>query len=117
MTRIPSLDAPSPEGVTDPACTLGADDGRARVLRWQRLAAVTGPVSRRIGPVLEVRYPLDAGEELESLVTAERQCCQFVEWDIIRRSDTFVLRIAADPERPDDIEPFAALFGAATNEG
>jgi hypothetical protein len=43
-------------------------------LRWQRLAAVTGPVSRRSGAVVEISYPPDArvGEELESLVAAER---------------------------------------------
>jgi hypothetical protein len=115
MTSIP--DVPSPEPVNEAACTLGPDDGRARVLRWQQLAAVTRPVSRRSGPIVEVSYPLDAHEELESLVTAERQCCQFVEWDIVRRADTVVLRIAADPGRPDDVEPLAALFGAATNEG
>ena len=105
--------------MTEAACTLGADDGQARLLRWQQLAAVTGPVPRRIGPVLEITYPLGArvGQELEVLVAAERQCCQFVEWEVVRGSDAFVLRIAADPERPDDIEPFAALFGAASNDG
>ena len=105
--------------MTDPACTLGADDGRARVLRWQQLAAATGPVSRRSGPVMEVSYPRDArvGQELELLVAAERECCPFVEWEVVRGDAAIVLRIAADPERPDDIEPFAELFGAASNDG
>ncbi len=87
------------------------------MLRWRALAETAGPVARRIGPVLEVSYPLDAGEELELLVSAERECCQFVEWDIIRRDDTLVLQIAAEPERPDDIEPFADLFGASSDDG
>ncbi|HEY1989379.1 MAG TPA: hypothetical protein VGG43_07950 [Acidimicrobiales bacterium] len=103
--------------MTVAACTLEADDGRARMRRWRALAETAGPVARRIGSVVEVSYPLDAGEELESLVTAERQCCQFVEWDIIRRGEALVLRIAADPERPDDIEAFADLFGAGSGDG
>lgn len=103
--------------MTVAACTLGADDGRTRMRRWRALAETADPVARRIGPVLEVSYPLDAGEELESLVTAERQCCPFVEWGIIRRGDTLVLQIAADPERPDDIESFAHLFGASPDAG
>jgi hypothetical protein len=103
--------------MTVAACTLGADDGRARMRRWRALAQTAAPAARRIGPMLEVSYPLDAGEELESLVTAERQCCQFVGWDVIRRGDTLVLQIAADPERPDDIESFADLFDASSDDG
>ncbi len=103
--------------MTVAACTLGADDGRARMLRWEALAETAGPAARRIGPTLEISYPLDAGEELESLVTAERQCCQFVEWAIVHRGDTLVLRIAADPGRPEDIESFADLFGVSSDDG
>ncbi|HVB94761.1 MAG TPA: hypothetical protein VND67_10590 [Acidimicrobiales bacterium] len=89
------------------------------MLRWRRLAEKTRPVARRIGPHLEVTYPLDAqvGDELEYLVAAERRCCQFVDWDLIDRGDILVLRIAAHPERPDDIESFADLFGVSPNGG
>lgn len=103
--------------MTVAACTLGADAGRARMQRWRALAETARPAARRIGPVLEVIYPPNAGEELELLVTAERQCCQFVEWEIIRRGDTLVLQITADPERPEDIESFADLFGASSGDG
>lgn len=109
--------APDPEAMTVAACTLGADDGRTRMLRWRALAEVARPVARRIGSVLEVSYPFGAGEELESLVAAERQCCPFVGWDIVRRGDAFVLQIAADPHRPDDIDSFAHLFGASSDDG
>jgi hypothetical protein len=117
MTEDP--DAPRPRAVTVAACTLGADDGRDRMVRWRRLTEAARPVARRIGPVLEVTYPSEAGvgEELESLVTAERKCCAFVAWDVRRAGDDFLLRIAADPERPGDIEPFATLFGAEPNRG
>ena len=109
-------DAPK-RAMTVAACTLGADDGRDRMVRWRRLTEAARPVARRIGPVLEVTYPPEAGvgEELGSLVAAERQCCAFVEWDVTGDGDDFLLRIAADPERPGDIEPFAALFGAEPN--
>jgi hypothetical protein len=39
-----------------------------------------------------------------------------VEWEVVRNGDAVVLRIAADPGRPDDVEPFAALFGAAPSD-
>jgi hypothetical protein len=105
------------EAMTVAACSLGADDGRTRMLRWRALAEAAGPAARRIGPVLEISYPLDVRQELESLVAAERQCCQFVGWDIMRRGDTLVLQIAADPGRPDDIDSFAELFGASSGGG
>lgn len=103
--------------MTIAACTLGADDGQDRRRRWRALTEAAAPTARRTGPVVEVTYPLDAGEELDSLVNAERQCCQFVDWDIIRRGDSLVLHIAADPERPADIESFADLFGASLDDG
>jgi hypothetical protein len=110
---------PQNNDMTIAACTLGADDGRDRMVRWRRLTEDARPVARRIGSVLEVTYPLEAGvgEELEMLVAAEQQCCAFVAWDVRRAGDDFLLRIAADPERPGAIEPFAALFGAEPTRG
>ncbi|HWD52816.1 MAG TPA: hypothetical protein VG412_10465 [Acidimicrobiales bacterium] len=105
--------------MTVAACALGPDDGRDRMERWRRLTEGARPVARRMGAVLEVTYPPGAGvaEELESLVAAERQCCGFVGWDVSRAGVGLLLHIAADPERPGDIEPFAVLFGAEPNDG
>ncbi len=96
------------------ACTLGPDDGPARLRRWQAVADKGHPVAQRRGHRLEVRYQPEAGvrDELEALAAAERQCCKFVAWDVIQDGQHPVLRVTADPSRPDDVAPIAALFGA-----
>ena len=96
------------------ACALGPEDGRARVHRWQSLAATASPRARRSGYRLEVGYAPDRGvrEELESLAAAERQCCSFVSWEVRLDEGHPTLHVTADPRRPDDIAPIAALFGA-----
>jgi len=96
------------------ACTLGLDDGPARMLRWQRLGETADPVARRAGPVLEVRYRPEPGvrEELEALAAAERQCCSFVAWTVTEDGGHPILRVVADAGTPDDVASIAALFGA-----
>lgn len=96
------------------ACTLGSDDGPARMRRWQALADKGRPTARRSGHRLEVRYQPEAGvrDELQSLAAAERQCCKFVAWDVIQDAAHAVLVVTADPRRPDDIAPIADLFRA-----
>jgi hypothetical protein len=95
------------------ACTLPGD-GAARVRRWQGLAARGCAVARLSGHVLEVRYSLQPGVrgELEELAAAERLCCSFVTWTVSQDGDHVMLRVAADPERPDDVADIASLFGA-----
>jgi hypothetical protein len=96
------------------ACTLGPDDGAARLRRWQLLAKKSPPRARRSGNTLEVRWQLQAGvkDELEALAAAERQCCSFAEWTVTQEEDHVVLHVRADPGRADDIAIFAALFRA-----
>jgi hypothetical protein len=96
------------------ACTLGADDGAARMQRWEALSAAGHPTARRTGHLLEVRYDpeLDVRDELEALAAAEQVCCSFVTWEISQDGDQIVLCVKADPSRPDDVAPIAALFGA-----
>lgn len=96
------------------ACTLSADDGPARTQRWQALSAAGHPSARRSGHLLEVRYDPELGvrETLEALAAAEQRCCSFVTWEVSQDGDQIVLRVKADPSRPDDVAPIAALFGA-----
>lgn len=96
------------------ACTLGPDDGAARMRRWEALSEKGRPGARRRGHLLEVRYQPEPGirEELEALAAAERQCCSFVAWNVSQDQDDVILRVTADPGVPDDVAPIAALFGA-----
>jgi hypothetical protein len=73
------------------ACTLGPDDGAARLRRWQILAEKSPPRAQRSGNMLEVRWQLQAGvkDELEALAAAERQCCSFVSWGVTQREWTW----------------------------
>lgn len=105
----------SPEVVQLPiACTLGPDDGAARIQRWEALSAKGRPSARRSGHLLEVRYEPEPGlrEELQALAAAERQCCSFADWKVTQEQDHVVLYVRADPARPDDIAVFADLFRA-----
>jgi MerR family copper efflux transcriptional regulator len=95
------------------ACTLGPNDGATRMRRWQDLSAQGRPTTRRSGHLLEVRYHAGRGirEELEALAAAERECCAFVTWTVGQEEGHVVLRVEANPARPDDVAPIAALFG------
>jgi hypothetical protein len=95
------------------ACALGADDGPARMRRWQALAEKGRPSARRHGHRLEVRYQAEPGvrDELEALAAAERECCSFVSWAVIQDGESSVLRVVGDPSDPDAVTPIAALFG------
>ncbi len=96
------------------ACTLGSNDGAARMQRWAALSETDRPHVRRSGHLLEVRYEPKVGvrEKLEALAADERRCCSFVAWEVIQDPDHVVLRITADPVTPDAVAPIAALFGA-----
>lgn len=95
------------------ACTLGPDDGPARMRRWQALAEKGHPSARRGGHRLEVRYQAQPGvrDELEALAAAERDCCSFVAWEVTQDGPEAVLRVTAEPSAPGDVAPIAALFG------
>jgi len=97
------------------ACTLGPDDGAARLRRWSILIEKSPPSTRRDGRMLEIRWQADAGvrDELEALAAAERECCSFASWIVSTDGGDIVLRVAADPTSPDDIAPIAAVFQAA----
>ena len=94
------------------ACTLGPDDGRARLLRWQQLHEHAAPAAHLDGGRLEVRYPPGPGvqEELISLAAAERACCSFAEWTVTSVDGKPTLQVTA---APDALGTVAALFGVA----
>jgi hypothetical protein len=94
------------------ACTLGVEDAAARVRRWQALAEESPPRVRRSGHQLEIRWRLDAdgAAELEALVAAERECCAFVEWAVIRQDPDTIVQVTAEVGRPEDVDAIAPLF-------
>jgi len=96
------------------ACTLGPDDGAARLRRWRALAARFPPHAVRAPGRLELRWRLDpeAARELHALAGAERECCAFASWTVIRDGADTILRVTADPERPDDLAAVEHLFDA-----
>lgn len=66
------------------ARTLGPEDSRSRMLRWQRLHEAAGPVARLNLGRLEVRYRPRPGvrAELAELAAAEQICCSFASWSV-----------------------------------
>jgi hypothetical protein len=79
------------------ACTLGATDGAARLARWRALSHARLTV-QRTPDQLVVLYRSQRGvyEELEALVTGERACCSFAEWELTRDAEHLVLRVRSD---------------------
>jgi len=98
------------------ACTLGPEDGRSRMLRWQQLREDAAPVARLDGGRLEVRYQSGPGvqAELSDLAAAEQTCCSFVTWSVSEVEDQPVLHVLAPADTPEALEPIAALFGATS---
>ncbi len=105
----------APVGDVPVACTLGPDDGRARLRRWQRLNESSTPSARIVAGTLQVRYQPGPGvlEELTDLAAAEQTCCSFVSWSVISSDGQPVLQVSAPAEAPDAVAPIAAMFGAA----
>ncbi|MDQ2883554.1 MAG: hypothetical protein M3Y48_20955 [Actinomycetota bacterium] len=99
-------------GEVPAACTLGSDDGRARLQRWQHLHQIAAPTAQLNDGQLEIRYQPapDVLNELQDLVADERVCCSFVSWAVTEESGQPVLRVTASPSSPDDIKPIAAMF-------
>lgn len=95
------------------ACTLGPEDGRSRLLRWQRLHAAAAPVAHLDGGRLEVRYQpgLGVGAELAELAAAEQSCCSFATWSVSEVEGHPVLQVVSPEGVPNAVAPIAALFG------
>ncbi len=98
------------------ACTLGPEDGRSRLMRWQRLHEAAAPVAHLVGGRLEVRYQPGAGVrvELAELAAAEQTCCSFVTWSVSEVQGNPVLHVVAPADTPEAVTPIAALFGLSS---
>ena len=98
------------------ACTLGPEDGRPRLLRWQRLHEAADPVAHLDGGRLEVRYQPGPGirAELAELAAAEQTCCSFATWSVAEADGHPVLHVVSALDTPEAVAPIAALFGAST---
>lgn len=98
------------------ACTLGPDDGRSHLLRWQRLHEAPGPIAHLDGYRLEVRYQPGLGvrAELAELATAEQTCCSFATWSVLEVGGHPVLRVVSSTDTPEAVAPVAAQFGASS---
>ncbi len=97
------------------ACTLDADDGATRLQRWRALAEKSPPRVQRSGHELTIRWRLDADgtSELKALAASERECCSFVTWSVSRQDPDTLLTIAADRDRPEELDAIMALFAAS----
>ncbi len=106
---------PAPPREVPVACTLGPDDGQARLRRWQRLNESATPSARVVAGTLQVRYQPGPGvqEELTDLAAAEQTCCSFISWSVISSDGQPVLLVSAPANAPDAVAPIAAMFGAA----
>jgi hypothetical protein len=95
------------------ACTLGPDDGLARVVRWRALRESAAPVTRLLDGQLEVHYRSAPGvqEELQDLAAAEQVCCSFVTWVVSNDHGQPVLRVISPADSPEALGPIAGMFG------
>lgn len=87
------------------ACSLDGGEARRRWLDWGALLA--GRLSDERSDIeLRVRFQADEAmrTELNRLVTAERECCGFVTWDIDVVGDEIVLRVAGETSAVDAID-------------
>jgi hypothetical protein len=112
-TALPSRSDHIPSPKLPVACTLGPDDGPARLARWKALHASAVPVFRLVGHELKVRYRAAPGvkKELEELAIAEQSCCGFLEWQVSEDDGQPVLRVLASGESLEGLATVAALFG------
>lgn len=82
------------------ACTLGADDGRQRVEEWRDVVRRSGAGARREPGLITLQFKDDANvaAELARLVSAERDCCAFLGWELVHGSDGWVVHITGTDE-------------------
>lgn len=116
MCQAVRVDSAADAGSTElpVACSLGADDGAARLRRWRALVEKSTPRVQHNAHRLEIRWRLDAGaaRELAALAEAEGECCPFLRWSVSRQGPDAVLNVTAERDRPEDVAAITALFTA-----
>lgn len=96
------------------ACTLGADDLKARLDRIAELARQHLLTQRQEGSALHLLYASAAAPELKEIVSLEQECCAFLKFELTERARVVELTITA----PADAGEFAGMlfehFSAST---
>jgi hypothetical protein len=100
------------------ACTLTASAAAERVRWWRALAARANPTMPRRDGSVEVRWQLDGADaqELDTLVTAERECCPFASWSTERDGNEAVVRVKSVEQPPQAGRGHRALFDALVTD-
>ncbi|MCY1169445.1 hypothetical protein D9M73_94740 [compost metagenome] len=80
------------------ACTLGADDLKARLDRIAELARQHLLTQRQEGGALHLLYAGAAAPQLKEIVSLEQQCCAFLKFEIAERAKVVELTITAPPD-------------------
>jgi hypothetical protein len=80
------------------ACTLGPDDGMRRLNDWRRVASVGLAGQQSVPGRLTLRFRDEptVASELERLVAAERDCCAFLGWNLVKVDDGWHVEITGD---------------------
>lgn len=82
------------------ACTLGTTDGAQRLAEWQRLSPAAGLGRQLVSGKLTLSFRDVAGvrEELGRLVSAERECCAFLGWELAHSGAEWHVHITGSPD-------------------
>jgi MerR family transcriptional regulator, copper efflux regulator len=93
------------------ACSLGAEQSRARGERWQRLGERALRSRDRVDGGVRLRFERSAGviDELRELVALERECCPFLDFRLGSERQEIVLEARGDESAQPVLELFAGL--------
>ncbi|MED5620226.1 hypothetical protein [Ideonella sp. BN130291] len=80
------------------ACSLPGPDLSTRLEVISQLAQRALLSHEQVGRTLRLRYAQSVAGELQALVSSERECCAFLQFDLVRRADAVHLTITAPPE-------------------
>ncbi len=80
------------------ACTLSTDDLKARFAEIGALAGRALLSHKQGDRTLHLRYAKDASDDLQRLVAKERECCEFLQFDLRTQEDGVYLDITAPVE-------------------
>ena len=96
------------------ACTLGAQDGKARFGRWRRLVQRANAGMSRNGNAIVVRFDSGAGiaDELQELAAAESECCSFLDWVVTADDGRLTLTVTSPANDAAALDSVAGLWTA-----
>lgn len=92
------------------ACSLDADDYRARIAGIRELAKRSLRSSRREGLKLHLNYKRQALGEVEALVAREAKCCAFLDFAVTHDRHGVHLTVTAPVEALEAAEDLFAQF-------